>query len=72
MANKEARVSESRWCQDVHVPGFEFVWAGLEGSVALDAVDLNLGGVELGRVIHHEVDLGLNAFHGVGLWHAKV
>lgn len=48
------------------------MWAGLEGSVALDAADLDLGRVELGRVIHHEVDLGLNAFRGVGLWHAKV
>lgn len=48
------------------------MWAGLEGSVALDAADLDLGRVELGRVIHHEVDLGLDALHGVRLLHAKV
>lgn len=34
--------------------------------------DFNLGGHELGRVLHLEVDLGVGAIHGGGLLQTKV
>lgn len=38
----------------------------------LDARDFNLGGHEVGRVVHLEVHRGVGAIHRRGLLHAKV
>lgn len=40
--------------------------------LGLNARDFNLGGQEVGRVLHLEVDLGVSAIHGRGLLQAKV
>lgn len=40
--------------------------------LGLNARDFNLGGHEVGGVVHLEVDLGVGAVHGRRLLHAKV
>lgn len=40
--------------------------------LGLNARDFNLGGHEVGRVLHLEVDLGVGAIHGRGFLQAKV
>lgn len=59
--------SEAGRCQNIHVPRFKFVW-----PLGLNAGDFNLGGHELGRVLHLEVYLGVGAVHCRGLLHAQV
>lgn len=40
------------------------------GLLGLNTRDFNLRRVEIGRVVHLEVDLGVGAIHGRGLMHA--
>ena len=68
---KENHASETRWGENVHVSRLEFV-RSLGDPLSVDARDLDLGGVEAGRVVHHEADLGVDGVHGCGLGKAKV
>lgn len=62
----QGSASEARRCQNIHVPGFQFVRTRRRRRpLGLDARDLNLWGHEVGRVLR--LGLGLDAFHGGGL-----
>lgn len=63
--------SEARRRQNIHIPRFQFMWP-LGRLLRLDAWDFHLGGYEVGRVLHFEVNLGHSAIHGGGLVQAKV
>lgn len=60
---------EARRSQNIQVSGFEFV-RPLRGRLL--GFHAQLGGHEVGRVLHLEVDLRFDSLHGAGLLQAKV
>lgn len=65
-------LSESRWCEDVHVPVFEFVRTG-HLSLSIHGGDLHLrGSFEVCWIFGQAGGLGLHYFHWGGFLSALI